>query len=169
MAHFADSVELLEKATAVLEAAREARITIALAESCTGGLVSALLTEIPGASDVFERAYVTYSNAAKQHELKVSASLLKRYGAVSEEVAMAMAEGAHARSKAPLTLAITGIAGPGGGTEEKPVGTVFIAAYSQEDAFCRQFSFTGDRASIRQQAASKALHLLSEQIKLISA
>lgn len=168
MADLADSVALLNKASEVLDAAREARITIALAESCTGGLVSTLLTEIAGASDVFERAYITYSNAAKEQELGVSAELLKRHGAVSEEVAVAMAEGAHARSKAALTLAITGIAGPGGGSEEKPVGTVYIAAYSQTSAFCRQFLLTGDRASIRQQAAGKAMHLLSEQIKLIS-
>ena len=118
---------LVDKAREVVEANRKAGRRIAVAESCTGGLVSAALTEIPGSSDVFEAGYVTYSNAAKISELKVSEDVVDTFGAVSVATAWAMARGALAASDADVAVAITGIAGPGGGTPSKPVGTVVFA------------------------------------------
>ena len=119
--------DLIRKATTVLELARAQRLKIATAESCTGGLIAGCLTEIAGSSDVVERGYVTYTNDAKQELLGVSAELLARVGAVSEEVARAMAEGALERAHVDTALACTGIAGPGGATAQKPVGLVHIA------------------------------------------
>lgn len=114
-----------------LQEARAAGLTIVTAESCTGGLVAAALTDIPGSSDVFDRGFVTYSNAAKTEMLGVPTALIERHGAVSREVAGAMAQGALAHSPANLSVAVTGIAGPGGGTAEKPVGLVHFAAARQ--------------------------------------
>ncbi|HEX3431736.1 MAG TPA: CinA family protein [Rhizomicrobium sp.] len=119
---------LLRLAEAVLEKARAQKLRLAAAESCTGGLVAALLTEIPGASDAVERGFVVYSNAAKSELLGVDAGMIAAHGAVSDNVARAMAEGAIRHSAAQLAVAVTGIAGPGGGTPEKPVGLVHIAA-----------------------------------------
>lgn len=123
-----DIDRLIPRATALIEAAIRARVTIATAESCTGGLVAGLLTSIPGSSAVVDRGFVTYSNEAKQEMIGVDPILLATHGAVSAEVARAMAEGALARSRATLTVSITGIAGPGGGSAEKPVGLVHFAA-----------------------------------------
>src|SRR5215813_12312693 len=120
--------ELRGLARALLDLCRAKRLMIATAESCTGGLVAAMLTEIPGSSDVLERGFVTYSNAAKTEMLGVPADVIARFGAVSRETAEAMAQGALARSPADLAVAITGIAGPGGGTPDKPVGLVHFAA-----------------------------------------
>ena len=120
--------DLLGMARALLDLCRKKRLTIATAESCTGGLVAATLTEIPGSSDVLERGFVTYSNAAKTEMLGVPAAVIARFGAVSRETAEAMATGALAHSPAYLAVAITGIAGPGGGTPDKPVGLVHFAA-----------------------------------------
>jgi len=122
------SEAVIALAADVLVRARHAGLMIATAESCTGGLLSACLTSVPGASSVLDRGYVTYSNAAKTEVLGVPASLIEVHGAVSEEVAIAMAEGALARSRAQITVSVTGIAGPGGGTEEKPVGLVWFGA-----------------------------------------
>ena len=119
---------LLAKAEALLDACRQRRLMLATAESCTGGLVAACLTAIAGASDVFERGFVTYSNQAKMEEIGVAASILAAHGAVSEETARTMAEGTLRASAAHLALSVTGIAGPSGGTAEKPVGLVHIAA-----------------------------------------
>src|SRR5437763_8319091 len=119
---------LLQLATNVLDKARDEKLRIAAAESCTGGLVASLLTEIAGASDVFERGFVVYSNEAKSDLLGVPGETIKIEGAVSESVARAMAEGAIKHSNAQVAVAVTGIAGPGGGTAEKPVGLVHIAA-----------------------------------------
>src|SRR3984957_20914030 len=119
---------LLAQAEKLLADARAKGLKIATAESCTGGLIAGLLTEIPGSSDVVERGFVTYSNAAKEDLLDVPPDLIRQYGAVSEPVARAMAEGALKHSLAHLAVAVTGIAGPGGGTAEKPVGLVYIAA-----------------------------------------
>lgn len=121
------SPDLLARAETLLAAARAKGLKIATAESCTGGLIAGLLTEIPGSSDVVERGFVTYSNESKHELLGVPRELIERNGAVSSPVALAMAEGALRHSQAHLALAVTGIAGPGGGTDEKPVGLVYIA------------------------------------------
>ena len=157
--------ELVDKARAVVEANRKAARRIAVAESCTGGLVSAAITEIAGASDVFEAGYVTYSNASKIHELKVSEDVVETFGAVSVATAWAMARGALAASDADVAVAITGIAGPGGGTPSKPVGTV-VFALAERDAdpakiVADQKLFADEnRAGVRLHAALTALDLL---------
>src|SRR5689334_22129628 len=120
--------ELEARARALLDLCRSKKLTIATAESCTGGLVAATLTEIPGSSDVVERGFVTYSNAAKQAMLGVPAATLEQFGAVSRETAEAMAQGALAHSPADIVVSMTGIAGPGGGTASKPVGLVHFGA-----------------------------------------
>lgn len=139
---------------------------IVLAESCTGGLVSAAITEIPGSSDVLDRGFVTYSNDAKIESLGVSAELIDTFGAVSPAVAWAMARGALKNSDADVAVAITGVAGPGGGTESKPVGTVVFArafrGQNENDISAEQKNFDPglSRADIRQEAAMAALELL---------
>jgi len=158
--------ELVELAGQVISANREAGRRIAVAESCTGGLVSAALTEIAGSSDVFECGYNTYSNEAKQKMLDVSDDLLETFGAVSIAVAWGMAQGALEHSGCDVAVAITGVAGPGGGTEKKPVGTVVFAkaekGKSLEDVVADRHNFGEDksRADIRFQAALVALELL---------
>lgn len=157
--------ELIEAARKVLEANRAVGRKIAVAESCTGGLVSAALTEIPGSSDVFEAGFVTYSNEAKTEVLKVSTDVLETFGAVSIAVAWSMAQGALRRCQADIAVAITGIAGPDGGSEKKPVGTVvFAQAVRGADpqhivADARHFENNG-RGGVRLQAALCALELL---------
>ena len=157
--------ELVNKAREVVEANRALGRRIAIAESCTGGLVSAALTEIPGSSDVFEAGYVTYSNAAKLTQLKVSEEVVDTFGAVSVATAWAMARGALAASEADVAVAITGIAGPGGGTAQKPVGTVVFARAergadpAQIVADNKYFDET-TRSGVRFQAALCALELL---------
>ena len=156
---------LVDKAREVIAANRTAGRRIAIAESCTGGLVSAALTEIPGSSDVFEVGYVTYSNAAKIHQLKVSEEVVETFGAVSVATAWAMARGALAASNADIAVAITGIAGPGGGTAGKPVGTVVFACAERDAdpakivADQKQFDET-TRSGVRLQAALCAIDLL---------
>ncbi len=156
---------LYDKAKDVIAANRKLGRTVAVAESCTGGLVSAALTEIPGASEVFEAGYVTYSNASKIDDLGVSEEVVETFGAVSVATAWAMARGALSASKADLAVAITGIAGPGGGTPAKPVGTVVFARAergadpSQIVADQKLFE-EKDRAGVRLQAALCALELL---------
>jgi nicotinamide-nucleotide amidase len=157
--------ELLAAATRVLDANRAAGRMVAVAESCTGGLVAAALTEIAGSSDVFERGFVTYSNEAKMEAIGVNQDILVTFGAVSVAVAWAMAQGALQHSHADIAVAITGIAGPGGGSEKKPVGTVvFARAVKGGDpdtvvADVRHFGDLG-RSEIRRQAALVALELL---------
>lgn len=156
---------LVNKAREVVEANRKLERRIAVAESCTGGLVSAALTEIPGSSEVFEVGYVTYSNAAKIGQLKVSEEVVETFGAVSVATAWAMARGALAASEADVAVAITGIAGPQGGTPGKPVGTV-VFALAERDAdpakiVADQKHFDEKtRAGVRLQAALCALELL---------
>ncbi|MBN9062266.1 MAG: damage-inducible protein CinA [Rhizobiales bacterium 65-9] len=154
----------VELARQALELAREKGLMIATAESCTGGLVAMLLTETAGASDVFERGFVTYSNRAKQETLGVPFDLIERHGAVSEEVARAMAEGALMRSAAQVAVAITGVAGPGGGTDAKPVGLVHIAARKFDGAALhREFRFGHkSRSDIRSDSARAALSMLND-------
>ncbi|HEX3943613.1 MAG TPA: CinA family protein [Rhizomicrobium sp.] len=153
---------LLDLACTVLAKAREKGVRIATAESCTGGLIAALLTEIPGSSDVLERGFVVYSNHAKSELLGVPAELITDHGAVSEAVARAMAEGALERSGAQLAVAVTGVAGPGGGTELKPVGLVHIAAAREGRSILHEAHRFGaiGRSEIRLQSVDAALRLL---------
>ena len=147
---------LVAEAARLLEVCRERRLSLATAESCTGGLIAAILTEVPGASEVLERGFVTYSNAAKIEQLGVPAELLERFGAVSEAVARAMAAGALEHSKADLSIAVTGVAGPGGGTAEKPVGLVHLAAARRDGATLHRELQLGPRARDRIRRASVA-------------
>ena len=144
----------------VLDACRERGLTLATAESCTGGLVAARLTSVPGSSDVFLGAVVAYSDEVKARELDVPAGLLERHGAVSAEAAEAMAAGARARLGADVAVSVTGVAGPGGGTPEKPVGLVYLHAESPAGSLARRLDFPGDREAIRSRSAVAALHLV---------
>ncbi len=139
---------------------RERKLTLALAESCTGGLLSARLTEVPGASSFLERSFVTYSNRSKIEEVGVDAGLIERVGAVSEEVAAAMAAGARRVARTDIGVGITGIAGPDGGTPEKPVGLVFVSLDGAAGTRVRRAVFPGARDRVRYQAAQVALEML---------
>jgi nicotinamide-nucleotide amidase len=164
-ANIADE-SLVIRATALVRACAGLGLTIATAESCTGGLLAGLLTEVPGSSAVLERGFVTYSNAAKTDMLGVAADLIQTYGAVSEPVAGAMAEGAILHSRAHVAVAITGIAGPGGGSAGKPVGLVHFARAERGGVTLRQemrFDDNG-RAGIRRAALDHALSLLEQRI-----
>ena len=136
------------------------RKTLATAESCTGGLLSKLLTDLPGSSKYFLLGLVTYGINAKEYVLKIPGKLIKTKGAVSKEVALQMARKVRNAAKADFGIGITGIAGPSGGTVQKPVGTVFIAVSSRDKKICQGFNFTGNRTIIRKKAALKALELL---------
>lgn len=165
----ADSAEIIEAARRLGAALSAQGATVATAESCTGGLIAAALTELPGSSHWFERGFVTYSNAAKEELIGVPRALLDEYGAVSEPVAKAMAQGALARSRARLALSVTGVAGPGGGSPAKPVGTVCFAwavagAIGAGERLADGLvpvvetrHFAGDRRSVRAQTALYAL------------
>ncbi len=156
---------LLSQAEALLAAYRGAGLTVATAESCTGGLVAGCLTEIAGSSDVFDCGFVSYSNAAKAELLGVPAALVAKQGAVSAAVAEAMARGALAHSKADATIALTGVAGPGGGTAERPVGLVHFCAIRRGGAAQpRREIFAGDRAAVRLSSVAVALEMLDELI-----
>ncbi len=156
---FSDAV--LRDAETLLERCRQRGWMIATAESCTGGLIAACLTEIAGSSDVVDRGFVTYSNAAKQAMLGVGDDALS-HGAVSEAVARAMAEGALARSDAHLALAVTGVAGPGGGSAEKPVGLVhFGLAVRDGQTRAERHVFPGDRQAVRLSTVEHALAMLA--------
>jgi nicotinamide-nucleotide amidase len=153
---------LRARAVQVLKAFRARGLKLATAESCTGGLVAGALTEIAGSSDVVDRGFVTYSNAAKEAMLDVPAATLKRHGAVSAQTAAAMAAGALKHSEADITVAITGIAGPGGGSKQKPVGLVHFAAASRDGrrlTLHRRFGKIG-RRRVRERSVAEALTLL---------
>ena len=157
-------LDLVAKAKGVLATCRRQGLMLATAESCTGGLVAGVLTEIAGSSDVIERGFVTYSNNAKMELLGVRKAALERHGAVSEEVARQMAEGARRRARVELAVSITGIAGPGGATPSKPVGLVYLAcARTGRPTLHRREVFKGNRAAIRRQAVLAALELLCRQ------
>jgi nicotinamide-nucleotide amidase len=161
-----DDAELLARAEALVAAYAAAGRTIATAESCTGGLVAGLLTAVPGSSAVLERGFVTYSNEAKAEAIGVPMDLIRRHGAVSEPVARAMAAGALTASRASVAVAITGIAGPGGGSAEKPVGLVHFGL-GQRDGETRHLERRyGDlgRAGIRRAAVADALGLLEDAL-----
>lgn len=156
---FDDDVRVL--AAAVLAEYEFAGYTLVTAESCTGGLLAAALTDIPGSSKVVERGFVTYSNVSKSEMLGVPPSLIHAHGAVSAEVCAAMAAGALNHSRADVSVAITGIAGPGGATETKPVGRVYIAtSVRRGPTKHKEFTFKGDRSDIRLQTVVEALRRL---------
>lgn len=160
------SAALRKQAEEFLAAARAKNLRIVTAESCTGGLIAGLLTEISGSSDVFERGFVTYSDQAKEDLLDVPRDLIHSHGAVSVQVAMAMADGALKHSLAQLTVAVTGVAGPGGGSTQKPVGLVHIAtARLDGETEAREFRF-GDigREAIRLATVREALALLAGRL-----
>lgn len=163
-ASFADSLFAVDDERAVeelvLESSRAAGLTLATAESCTGGLVGARLTDVPGASRAYLGGVIAYSDEAKRAELDVPEKILLDHGAVSDETAAAMAAGARHRFGADVAVAVTGIAGPGGGTPEKPVGLVFIAVESPGGASTRRFELPGDREAVRSRATGLALHML---------
>lgn len=158
--------DITAKAEAVIEACRAQGLRVATAESCTGGLVAAALTEVAGSSDVFDRGFVTYSNEAKMETLSVSLDVLETFGAVSVAVAWALAHGALQKSHADIAIGVTGIAGPGGGSDMKPVGTVVFALARRGDdpekAVAETMTFDPDlgRTGIRLQAVRAALDLL---------
>lgn len=153
---------LIAEAAELLDAARVRGETLVTAESCTGGLLAATFTAIPGSSNVFERGFVTYSNAAKSEMLGVPFWLIERHGAVSEDVARAMAGGALTHSHASLAISVTGIAGPDGGTLEKPIGLVHFAALRRDEEIHHERVLFGDlgRAEIRRRSVERALILL---------
>lgn len=149
----------------LIRTCREKKLKVAVVESCTGGLVAKLITDIPGASDVFDRGFVTYSNAAKSEMLGVKPELIETHGAVSAEVACALAQGGLKSSRAQLVVALTGIAGPDGGSKDKPVGLVHIAVASTSAAKGvrnEECYFDGGRSAVRLFAAEKALLMLQE-------
>lgn len=156
--------DLHKRAVALLASCKKKGLTLTTAESCTGGLIAALLTEIPGSSAVFERGFVTYSNLSKTQMLGVDADTIHENGAVSEAVATAMATGARQRAAADLSVSVTGIAGPDGGSKLKPVGTVCMAASTAEELVVATHHFSGNRAEIRLQAVEKALQMLEDSL-----
>jgi nicotinamide-nucleotide amidase len=143
-------------------ALRAAGKMLATAESCTGGMIAACLTDLAGSSEIFDRGFVTYSNEAKQDMLGVAAETLAEFGAVSEQTAVEMAQGALDNSAAEIAVAVTGIAGPGGGSADKPVGLVYIAISTGEGVECFRHEFSGDRAAVRAQTVRAALEYLVE-------
>ncbi len=157
-----DTDKLLED---IVEKLNYSGSTVAVAESCTGGMISARLVDYPGISAYFAEGYVTYSNEAKVKNLGVSQDSLDDYGAVSHEVAKQMAEGVKKRANATYGIATTGIAGPTGGSEEKPVGLVYIALATPTDTKVMKCNFSGNRSQVRTSACTQALELLLEQLK----
>jgi nicotinamide-nucleotide amidase len=163
-----DFEALAAQLPAVGDALRDRGWRIACAESCTGGLIAALCTSVAGSSDWFERGFVTYSNEAKTEQLGVAAALIGTHGAVSQEVVLAMAQGALQHSRAQLALAVTGVAGPGGGSPDKPVGTVWLAwawreaAEAGMSAQAQCFQLPGDRAAVRSATVAQALARLQQ-------
>jgi nicotinamide-nucleotide amidase len=157
--------QLLHDAAELLELCKSSDVILATAESCTGGLIAGCLTEIAGSSAVVDRGFVTYSNEAKTEMLGVPAMLISLDGAVSEPVAKAMAEGALARSNADITIAVTGVAGPGGGTRDKPVGLVhFACAGRGRSTFRHHEIFPGNRAAVRDATVQTALSILRRAV-----
>ena len=160
------SDRLINLALLVSDDARQKRLRLCTAESCTGGLLAGLFTELAGSSAVFERGFVTYSNASKQEVLNVPGDMIADYGAVSEATARAMAEGALDVCRANIAIAITGVAGPGGGTRMKPVGTVHIACARENRAILHEMHSFGDigRANVREETLIAALNMITQQI-----
>jgi nicotinamide-nucleotide amidase len=155
----ADTLPLVERLAAQLQ---QRQWMLATAESCTGGLIAGACTDLSGSSNWFERGFVSYSNTAKNELLGVEAALLKQHGAVSEEVARAMAAGALARSRAQVAVAVTGVAGPTGGTPDKPVGLVWFGFALPDRVLTEKMNFPGDRAVVRAATVTHALRRLNE-------
>ena len=156
---------MTESVAALIRDYQERGLKIATAESCTGGMVGAALTDISGSAAVFERGFIVYSNEAKIEMLGVARALIEAHGAVSQQVACAMAEGAIAHSAADVAVSITGIAGPTGGSEAKPVGLVYFGVQRRNGgSHCEEWRFQGDRAAIRLAAKERALTLLAKQL-----
>ena len=149
----------------VVKMLKNAGMTVTTVESCTGGLISATLVDVAGASAVLNQAYVTYANGAKQSLVGVKAETLEAYGAVSEQTAREMAEGGAKAANADAALAVTGIAGPDGGTAEKPVGLVYIGCYVNGNTVVERNVFSGTRREVREQSVGAALALLKSQLQ----
>ena len=159
-------LDLIQAAAALLAECRARGVMLATAESCTGGLIAGVLTEVAGSSDVLDRGFVTYSNAAKSDMLGVPLELIEANGAVSGPVAASMASGALLRSRAALTVAVTGVAGPGGGSESKPVGTVWFGLANRgAPPLTERQVFPGDRTAIRRATVEHALAMLDTAVK----
>lgn len=154
--------------TKVVDLLKELEMTVTTVESCTGGLISGRLVNVAGVSDVFKEGYVTYSNKAKRKLVKVKKSTLKEYGAVSEKTAKEMAKGGLHAADADVAVAVTGIAGPDGGSEEKPVGLVYIAVAMKKKVCVKRYLFSGDRMEVRNQTVESALSQLYECLKDVS-
>lgn len=165
---FGDSIfttkENISLEMAVVKLLEENEIGISTAESCTGGMLAARLIDVPGVSEVFREGYITYTNKAKRKTLNVSKMTLKKYGAVSEQTAKEMATGATFNSGSDAALAITGIAGPDGGTPTKPVGLVYIACYIDHSVKVEEHRFSGSRREVREQSVNAALDLLRRSV-----
>lgn len=155
-------VNLLKKVSNLL---KEKNLKVATAESCTGGLIAHTLTNISGSSDYFDRGVVSYSNKAKTDLLGVPEDILKKYGAVSKEVVKIMAEGIRIKSNVDIGIATTGIAGPTGGTKEKPVGLVFIAVSTSHGIYIRRYQFAGNRLQNKEQTCNAALWMIYNHLK----
>lgn len=158
----ADSVELVTRLSSLLLGRQQ---KICTAESCTGGLIAKTFTDLAGSSDWFERGFVTYSNAAKNEMLGVPASIIEDYGAVSEPVAAEMARGALRHSHANFAVAVTGVAGPSGGSDEKPVGTVWIAVASADEHIANRYQFGGGREAVRAATLVAAIEMLIDLVE----
>lgn len=158
---------LISDAAELLDFLRERQLMLATAESCTGGMIAGTLTEVAGSSDVVDRGFVTYSNEAKQDMLGIPPALIREHGAVSEAVAVAMAEGALRNSRADIAVSVTGVAGPGGGTDTKPVGLVHIACARRGKATVHQRHVFADRGRgwIRQETVAQAFRVVAQQAR----
>jgi len=156
------SKKLLLSAAKIVRQCVKRKWKIATAESCTGGLIAACITEVPGASKIFQQGYITYSDASKSRILNVNMNSIQRFGAVSKEVAILMAKGLYSKNKCDLSISVTGIAGPGGGRKDKPVGLTYIALKSKRVSFCGKFLFSGDRSKIRMAIVEKTISIMSE-------
>ncbi|MDE3016666.1 MAG: CinA family protein [Pseudomonadota bacterium] len=156
--------KMQKKAEKLLTSYRKKKLKLVTAESCTGGMLATTLTGVPGASDVFERGFVTYSDASKADLLGVPTTTIARHGSVSAEVAEAMARGALDHANADLAIAITGVAGPGGGTKKKPVGLVYLAVASRhyKDAVVEKRTFKGKRDAVRSRSVDRSLTILKK-------
>lgn len=156
---FQEIVPVSESAALLVEILKAIGQRVATAESCTGGLAASAIVSVPGASEVFENGFITYCDRAKHRLLQVSEKTLEEHTAVSAETAAEMAWGCAAAGQADLALAVTGLAGPGGGTEERPVGLVYVSAYYRDRVLVQEYHFTGSREEIRRQAAAAVLQL----------